>query len=233
MSLHSDPAPSLYVPPSNQSVQISIINTTSHLKRLSCSSFFEPPIKGRDVLDCPVYSFLIEHEPCNNRLLYDPGIAKNWRKGPQIVVDRANAFGYDASARNDVADILYSDNIQLDNIKKIIGSHWHWDHTGDPSLFPPPTSLTVGPGFKAAMLPGYPTDPDSFITDSAYKGRELVEISFEQSLKLHIGRFRALEYFGDGNFYLLDSPGHTIGYIYICGLARTSPKTFVLMGRRR
>jgi hypothetical protein len=65
------------------------------------------------------------------------------------------------------------------------------------------------------MLPGYPTDPDSFITDSAYKGRELVEISFEQSLKLHIGRFRASEYFGDGNFYLLDSPGHTIGYIYI------------------
>ncbi|QRW24683.1 hypothetical protein RhiXN_11595 [Rhizoctonia solani] len=31
------------------------------------------------------------------------------------------------------------------------------------------------------MLPGYPTDPSSFIAESAYKGGELVGISFDQS----------------------------------------------------
>ncbi|CAE6413231.1 unnamed protein product [Rhizoctonia solani] len=78
------------------------------------------------------------------------------------------------------------------------------------------------------MLPGYPTNPDSFVAESAYKDRELVEISFDQSPVLYVGRFRALDYFGDGSFYLLDSPGHTIRHI--CGLARTTPDTFVFMG---
>jgi hypothetical protein len=43
-----------------------------------------------------------------------------------------------------------------------------------------------------------------------------------------IGNFHALDYFGDGSFYLLDVPGHAIGHM--CGLARTTVTTFVLLG---
>jgi glyoxylase-like metal-dependent hydrolase (beta-lactamase superfamily II) len=58
----------------------------------------------------------------------------------------------------------------------------------------------------------------------------LREISFEGSNTLRIGKFPAFDYFGDGSFYLLDSPGHAIGHL--CGLARTTtnPPTFILMG---
>lgn len=42
------------------------------------------------------------------------------------------------------------------------------------------------------------------------------------------GRFPAVDYFGDGSFYLLDSPGHAIGHM--CALARTTPDTFIFMG---
>lgn len=45
---------------------------------------------------------------------------------------------------------------------------------------------------------------------------------------MKIGRYRAVDYFGDGSFYLLDSPGHTWGHI--AGLARTTSNTFILMG---
>jgi hypothetical protein len=48
-------------------------------------------------------------------------------------------------------------------------SHWHWDHIGDPSTFPETTDLVVGPGFKNAMLPGAPANPDSPILESDYK----------------------------------------------------------------
>jgi len=96
--------------------------------------------------------------------------------------------------------------------------------------------LVVGPGFKKALLPGYPANPQSPIQQSDYEGRELVEVNFENEDKgIKIGRFNALDYFSDGSFYLLDAPGHAVGHL--CGLARTSSTsspdkkdTFILMG---
>jgi hypothetical protein len=49
-----------------------------------------------------------------------------------------------------------------------VGSHWHWDHIGDPSRFPSSTELIVGPGFKAEFLPGYPARPDAPIRESDF-----------------------------------------------------------------
>lgn len=78
------------------------------------------------------------------------------------------------------------------------------------------------------MLPGYPADQDSPILESDYAGRELREIEFTQGKK--VGRFDAFDYFGDGSFYLLDSPGHAVGHL--CGLARVAskPDSYVFMG---
>lgn len=78
------------------------------------------------------------------------------------------------------------------------------------------------------MLPGYPANPDSPILESDYAGRELREIEFNQGKR--VGRFNAFDYFGDGSFYLLDSPGHAIGHL--CGLARvtSSPDSYIFMG---
>lgn len=99
-------------------------------------------------------------------------------------------------------------------------SHHHWDHTGDPSTFPPSTDLIVGPGFKASFLPGYPDDPTAPVSQSAFEGRRLREISFAEESKLVLGRCDAVDFFGDGSFYLLDTPGHAVGHL--CGLARTT-----------
>lgn len=51
-------------------------------------------------------------------------------------------------------------------------SHWHWDHVGDASKFPPSADIVVGPGFKANFLPGYPNNPDSpmLASDFEYVG---------------------------------------------------------------
>ncbi|KAL6243081.1 hypothetical protein RBB50_010181 [Rhinocladiella similis] len=111
-----------------------------------------------------------------------------------------------------VSDIL-KDGIS--QISAIIWSHHHFDHIGDPSTFPSSTALVVGPGFKNEFLPGYPANPESWIKESDYAGREMID------------QYDAVDYFGDGSFYLLDCPGHTIAHIM--GLARTTPDTFVLM----
>ncbi len=118
--------------------------------------------------------------------------------------------------------------VDVRNIEGIIWSHWHWDHIGDPSSFEKSTALIVGPGTTKNFTPGYPANEKGWILESDYEGRELKEIAFDQGLK--IGGFDAFDYFGDGSFYLLDSPGHAIGHM--CGLAKvtSSPKSFILMG---
>jgi glyoxylase-like metal-dependent hydrolase (beta-lactamase superfamily II) len=51
----------------------------------------------------------------------------------------------------------------------ILLSHCHFDHIGDPSRFPSSTSLVVGPGFREAFLPGYPSNPEAPIKQSDYE----------------------------------------------------------------
>lgn len=66
------------------------------------------------------------------------------------------------------------------------------------------------------------TAPDT----PAFSNRDIREITFSDDFR--ISDFRAHDFFGDGSFYLLDTPGHAIGHM--CGLARTTPSTFVFLG---
>lgn len=66
----------------------------------------------------------------------------------------------------------------------------------------------MGPGFKETILPGYPRNPKALVRESDYAGRNLRELDFDQeSGGLTIGGFKAIDYFGDGSFYLLATPG--------------------------
>lgn len=63
------------------------------------------------------------------------------------------------------------------------------------------------------------------------RGRNIREIDFfSNNSSLKYGAFRAVDFFGDGSFFLLNTPGHAPGHI--AGLARTTtdPDTFIFMG---
>lgn len=136
--------------------------------------------------------------------------------------------------KHDVADTLESHAIDLASIHGIIFSHWHFDHVGDATRFPKSSRLIVGPGFKKACLPGYPTNPDSQLCEDGFEGRDLEELEFEAS-DLRISGLRALDWFGDGSFYLLNTPGHAVGHISAlaratsAGLNTSSDDTFIFL----
>ncbi|KAF7299975.1 Metallo-beta-lactamase superfamily protein [Mycena kentingensis (nom. inval.)] len=46
--------------------------------------------------------------------------------------------------------------------------------------------------------------------------------------KLNFSGLAAVDYFGDGSFYLIDTPGHFPGHL--TALARVTPSSFVLLG---
>lgn len=190
-------------------------------------------MEGLDVVKAPDYSFLISNG--NRHVLFDLGMRNDWENLPPKTLSLIkNTTNVDIGPN--IADVLDSDvsglNICSKDIEAIIWSHHHFDHTGDPSTFPESTTLVVGPGVKDAAWPGYPTNTNGTVLDSDIADREVREISFSKNAAetVQLGPFDAHDYFGDGSFYLLDAPGHSVGHL--CGLARvtTDPDTFVFMG---
>ena len=183
-------------------------------------------------LDMPSYSFVIEH-PSGRKLLFDLGLRKDWCNLPPATLGFLEQAGWQVEAKKNVSEVLEEGNISLSDIEAVIWSHHHFDHVGDMTAFPPNTKLVVGPGFKEHYAHAFPTNAESSLWETAWKDRRLQEISFHDS-SLNVGPFKGLDYFGDGSFYLLDSPGHTVGHL--AALARvtvdglSSSSSFVLMG---
>ncbi|CAG8072376.1 unnamed protein product [Penicillium salamii] len=216
------------VPKGTETVNVRIIDTTTRLGKLPLDFLMEPAMKGMQCMpDMPSWSFLIEHAS-GQKLLYDLGVPKAWRSLSPFILQILEGLATEISVENDVIDILKQDKIKADQISGIIWSHWHFDHVGDPSLFPPSTDLIVGPGFKDTFCPGYPASPDSPIRECDLAGRNLREIDFSEGTKT--GRFPAFDFFGDGSFYLVDTPGHAVGHLGALARTTTNPDTFIFMG---
>jgi glyoxylase-like metal-dependent hydrolase (beta-lactamase superfamily II) len=191
----------------------------------------KPIIAGSEfAVDIPSYAFLVTHPTTNRKVLFDLGTRKDIENGPRGFakdsIGNANPK-FKIKVPTNVSDILIADGVELKSVEAIVWSHHHWDHTGDPALFPSDTALIVGPDFKKRYPKAYPSVPDASVDERAWEGRELREISFEEC-GLKIGRFSAFDYFGDGSFYILDTPGHCLGHL--CGLARTTRDTYIFMG---
>ncbi|OQV02077.1 hypothetical protein CLAIMM_07328 [Cladophialophora immunda] len=234
-------ATKLQVPPSSSIVNVSVIDSTARLHNLPYYVAMTPLYPGYERSSVPCYVFLIHHPATNTRLLYDLALRKNFRThlNPHLVKKMA-PLQMEFRVEKDTAEILQENGLDLRDIDAIILSHHHFDHVGDTTKFPATTKLLVGPGTKATYWPGYPEDPENQdSTADTYAGREVVELAFEQSdpRVCEIGGFKAWDYFGDGSFYVLHTPGHTANHL--SALARTTAaaaaatggesSTFILM----
>lgn len=225
----------LNIPSSANVVKVSIIDSTGHVRGLPSSHLFKPDINGFGKVSAGCFVFLVEHKPSGGKLLFDLGIRKDLDGHSPATRELFKLA--EVTAEKDIREILEENGVGVDSISDIIWSHYHFDHTGDPSTFPPSTNLVVGPNFRNVVGDGYPYTEDSPVTASAWEGRQLVELDFEKDKRsTQVGRYKALDWFGDGSFYILQTPGHTDDHI--CGFGRTKlaaesslgKDEFILMG---
>ena len=216
-----------FPPYQDHCVQVSVINgAKSHML---ADMLVHPAPQDQKYMDLADFSFLIESRHCKQKVLFDLAFMKDLdaRMPPPLKALFAGHEHGGIDEFHNVPDTILAQGIDLSEINAVIWSHAHIDHVGDLSVFPPNTDLVVGPGLKASCMPGYPTNPDAFVLDSAFQGRRVQEVDFATSTTT-IGGFRAVDFFGDSSFWLLEAPGHTNHHL--CALCRTTEKSWCLLG---
>ncbi|KAF2144849.1 uncharacterized protein K452DRAFT_221833 [Aplosporella prunicola CBS 121167] len=213
-------APELHIPPSSATASVSVIDTGARAD-LPITHFLTPTIATKTRLTGPAYAFLITHCASSRRVVFDLSIRPDVHNlAPALVAriqDPGNGWRVTPPPRHgNVADVLRGGGVDLGSVQAVIWSHGHWDHVGDPSTFPPETDLVVGPGFRAEMMPGWPVREGAVLKEEDWAERAVREVVFDQGLR--IGGFEAVDFWGDGSFYLLSTPGHAVGHL--AGLVR-------------
>lgn len=133
------------------------------------------------------------------------------------------------SAAEDPTDILPRGPVSPSSINAVVFSHLHFDHVGDCTKFPD-SEMIAGPGTKSATgEEGWPVNPKSPYSHALLQHPKFRELTFEREKWAPLGPFEhAHDYFGDGSFYLLNTPGHMPGHLG--GLALTGAGEWVFMG---
>ncbi|KAI0093151.1 beta-lactamase-like protein [Irpex rosettiformis] len=192
-------------------------------------------------ITAPAFAFLITH-PERGHVLFDLGIRKHCEGYPPVLHNRMHDV-FQAVCEDDVADQLRKGGVRPDDIGSIILSHVHWDHIGDSSLFPN-AEIVLGGGTKPLLSERvYPENPEGRMC-AFPEGHELVFVDFDfdsvdsENPSFSNGtRFkrispfatfdRAVDFFGDGSLYLIDTPGHMPGHQ--SALARIASGVFMFL----
>ncbi|KFZ23479.1 hypothetical protein V502_02036 [Pseudogymnoascus sp. VKM F-4520 (FW-2644)] len=152
--------PPIEIPASSNIVTVRVIDTTTRL-HMHVGTMFDPLIKGHTTLASPSYSFLIENERLERKVLYDLGTQRKWQEQAPCVVDVIKTYGWDVRVEKDVADILEEHRVSLSAIEAIM-----WG------------SLALGSSVLSRIPPVRHTSPKREVT--APEDRDLSGVSSTQ-----------------------------------------------------
>ncbi|KAJ7741293.1 hypothetical protein B0H16DRAFT_1890488 [Mycena metata] len=222
----------LNIPASSPTVTVKIFDVVDDPRQvvISAKGFVTPVAPGYENLTCPVFAFLIENTSTQQKVLFDLGPRKDFENGAPGVAEAVKAGHLALPISKDIVEQLSENGVEPKSISAVIWRrvkdlyHSHSDHTGDMSKFPSTTELVFG---KDTLTETYETNPRSTLIPSDLAGRNLVRLDFDTA-PLVIGGLKALDFFDDGSFYILNVRGHQAGHV--CALVRVTPTSFVFLG---
>lgn len=123
-TITAKPAPSLNIPVSNNTVRVSILNTTCDILA-PASGFVKPKIKGQEYLNFPTFAFLIENEAQGKKILFDAGGRKDWWNLSKVYDEAFKEKIPGVKIEKSVNDVLKEGGLNDAEIDSVIFSHWH------------------------------------------------------------------------------------------------------------
>lgn len=121
------PTKMLSLPSGSKTVEVQIIDTTTHMKSLPTSHFFQPDIQGWQTFSGGCYSFLIthtDHTGATRRLAFDLDVRKDWKNLTPGVVKMienwADESGFTIKVDRDVSEILSGNGVDLRGVEAVI-----------------------------------------------------------------------------------------------------------------
>ncbi|KAJ7255499.1 beta-lactamase-like protein [Mycena haematopus] len=218
--------PDLNIPNSNATVDVRVFNVANGTIANATNTLIAPVLPGRETAQVPIFSFLVEHNNSQKRFMFDLGIRTDpLNFAPSVASLFTSGTIQLEQPFKDITELLQDGGISLASIDAVIWSHSHFDHIGDMSKFPNSTELIIGSETDTMT---YPTFPNAILQASDLAGRKITKIDFATANLTFSGGLDAIDFFGDGSFYLVNTPGHLPGHM--SALARVTPTSFIALG---
>ncbi|KAJ6605074.1 beta-lactamase-like protein [Mycena sp. CBHHK59/15] len=212
------------IPSSDSTVDVKAFNVANFTLNNLTHVFVAPVLPGRESITLPMHAFLVEHTASQKKFMFDLGM----RNDPQNLTPPFAGFFSSGAITvgefKDMTELLQDGGVSLESVDSVFWSHAHFDHIGDMSKFPNSTGIVVSTGTDLTI---FPTSNSSDLQASDLAGHKVTQVNFDAA-NLTISGFKAIDYFNDGSFYLLNTPGHLAGHM--TALARVTPTSFVLLG---
>ncbi|KAJ7464092.1 hypothetical protein FB451DRAFT_1042583 [Mycena latifolia] len=219
------------IPSSHATVEVKVFNVGNTTLTNTSHAFVLPTLPGHESIHVPMFAFLVEHKLTRKRVMFDLGMRKDPLNFVPSVASYFSSGLFIVNEPKDITELLEDGGIPLTSIDTVI---WRFQSqpresiftflTGDMSKFPNSTKLVIGPGTDTAT---FPESPAGSVQASDFAGHNVTELNFNTT-KLTFSGMKAIDYFGDGSFYLMETPGHLPGHI--SALARVTPTSFVALG---
>ncbi|KAJ6515049.1 beta-lactamase-like protein [Mycena vitilis] len=214
----------LGLPRSSATVSVKVFNVGNTTLVGEAHTFVAPVLPGHESITVPMFAFLVEHNGSQKRLMFDLGMRNDTENFAPSIEGFFTSGVAQVDPHKGIHELLENGNISLASIDAVIWSHSHFDHIGDMSKFPNTTVLVIGLETDTAT---YPESANASLLDSDFAGHQVTKIDFTTA-NLTFSGLKAIDYFGDGSFYLLNTPGHMLGHL--TALARVTPTTFIALG---
>lgn len=123
--IQSRQKPSLNLPKSDSTVEVSIINTTTEIV-VPAWTIVQPVLKGHETMNMPTFAFLIKNKKLGKSILFDLGCRKDWWNFAPAAHNVIKNGIPGLNVPKNINEVLEDGKEDVVKIGGIIWSHWHW-----------------------------------------------------------------------------------------------------------